>query len=814
MKCFPPFSFFFWAVSGLSQAQFTFIDADLSNTTLAGDPLTLEEPANYVSGVAGSTDNLWSYRFANGFEGGAYFESDSGTPNVDNGESNDRESTPDLITTITLPAAGSYQIVAIFSNNSGRRDIAANIGSSPGAGNVFNRDNSFNADQDAVPLEIEFTSSYTNGRGDTASAANLGTFTTTSANEEVSVFVNGLASTDEIDDERTRFDGLGYEFLGPPAGPLHHDVFIIAGQSNGDGRGLANELTGPLEDFSGVQSNAIIYYSNPGRYGDLSDPNYLAWVPLEPGYSVAPREEGPLPTNSFGHEIAAATILTQHFENVAFIKVTEGGTSLTLTGQDWHPPIPDPDEAGRLYTDLVTVVPAALQALTDRGDTYTLHALYWHQGESDGSRPERYPAEMERFVRSFRTDLGKPNLRFVVGALAPRRGPTFIPIQWQVSRDLRNASFVSSLGLRTTDGTHFDTPSVIEMGLRVGEALAQQGRVLDFSESGFENTALTEEGDFEDFSLFEDATLNQQGDFSTANEIVVINTDDSGDYSGGQAIAESATTGPHSGNLRRVLPLAEARAMKASFFANDSDSTLLLAGWGQDLNDDEVFDEDEAGLGMGLGSDGLFRLRVGANEVLSSNVSYQSNNWYELTATWGEPDPTSGQSVISLFVTNLTTSTILNGGAAVAFTTAEVAPAAWLGTGILMDNGAMDNIGVEGPGFQGWVENRFPSLEGGATEDDDSDGLVNSFEYAYGLNPLVANNVEDSPSPTLNGDEFRLSLPEFPRAEDVLVEVYESTDLLSWDLVDGVEGDGSRDFIFSTTDIPRLFLSTSLEICE
>ena len=443
MKFPPLFSSLFLATSGLSQAQFTFVDADLSNTTLAGEALTLEEPANYVFDEAISTDNLWSSRLANGFEGGAYFESDSGTPNVNNGESNDRESTQDLITTMTLPATGTYHIVAIFSNNSGRRDIAPNIGSSPGTSNLFNRDNSFNADQDADPLEIEFNSSYTNGRGSTASAANLGTITTTADNEEVSVFVNGLASSDAIDDERTRFDGLGYEFLGPPQGPIHHDVFIIAGQSNGDGRGLANELTGPLEDFSGVQSNAIIYYSNPGRYGDLSDPNYLAWVPLEPGYSVAPREEGPLPTNSFGHEIAAATILTQHFENVAFIKVTEGGTSLTLTNQDWHPPIPEPDEAGRLYTDLVTVVPAALQALTDRGDTYTLHALYWHQGESDGSRPERYPAEMERFVRSFRADLGKPNLRFVIGALAPGRGPTFIPIQWQISRDLRNASFVS-----------------------------------------------------------------------------------------------------------------------------------------------------------------------------------------------------------------------------------------------------------------------------------------------------------------------------------------------------------------------------------
>lgn len=783
---------------GSARAEFTYIDATLTNTTLAGAPFSLDPPANY-SESAGSSDNLWSYRALSSFEGGFYFETDSGTPNEGNGESNDRETTPDLITTITLPTAGSYEIVAIFSNNQGLRDIAARIGESPSNADLFNRDNSFNADQSLASPAIDFDSTYTNGRTNTASAAAVGIVTTTSDNEEVSVFINGLASTDEIDDERTRYDGLGYELIvsSPPSEPVHHDVFIIAGQSNGDGRGLASELTGSLSEFSGVQSDAIIYYSNPGRYGDTSDPNYLAWVPLEPGYSVAPGEAGPLPTNSFGHEIGAATVLAEEFENIAFIKVTEGGTSLGQDGEDWHPPVP-PADVGRLYTDLITVVPAALQTLTDRGDTFTVHALYWHQGESDGNRRSSYPTLFNDFVESVREDLDIPNLRIVIGALAPERDPDFLfrDLQWDLSRDIRNASFTSSINLTTTDDTHFDTSSVVEMGLRLGEALARQGRILSFPESGF-GTGI----------------LDRQGDFSAVPEIEVLTTTNSGDYVGGLAIGNSSVAGPHSANLRRVLPLAQARALRASFFVEENDSSLLVAGWEQDPNNDDIFSVDETGLGIGLSSNGLFRIFDGSSEALSTGISYQSNQWYELLATWSAPN-TNGESVVNLFVTNLTTSTNLNGGEAVATLTTEITPTTWLGTGILIDGGFIDDIGVEDAGFNGWVENRFPTLTSGPNGDDDGDGLANAFEYAYGLDPFVFNSRDDSPNLTLSGNDVTLSIPKLPRTEDALVEVLQSTDLSIWEKSIGVDTSSSRDFTFSTETTPRLFFSKSLEIRE
>ena len=92
-------------------AEFTYVDATLDNTTLAGAALTLDSPANY-SLASSSTDNLWALRNVNGFEGGGtVFESDTG-----NSAAGDTEDTEDLITSITIPTAGTYRIVAIFNH--------------------------------------------------------------------------------------------------------------------------------------------------------------------------------------------------------------------------------------------------------------------------------------------------------------------------------------------------------------------------------------------------------------------------------------------------------------------------------------------------------------------------------------------------------------------------------------------------------------------------------------------------------------------------------------------------------------------------
>ncbi|MFT6862861.1 MAG: hypothetical protein ACJAVK_001421 [Akkermansiaceae bacterium] len=62
----------------------------------------------------------------------------------------------------------------------------------------------------ADPLELDFDRSFTNGRLANAAAAYLGTVTTTTANEDVRIFVNGLARTDASDDERTHYGGIAY----------------------------------------------------------------------------------------------------------------------------------------------------------------------------------------------------------------------------------------------------------------------------------------------------------------------------------------------------------------------------------------------------------------------------------------------------------------------------------------------------------------------------------------------------------------------------------------------------------------------------
>ena len=193
---------------------FAYVDATPLNTTLNSDPenfpngVPLEAGVNFINDGTGGTgaDSLWTYRtdaaFAT-FENGAAFESDNRSA------AEDAEMTPDLITTISIPAPGTYDLVVVFTRNS-NRDIAARIGESPTLGDIFSAPYALNTNQAADPLEISFDSSFANGRLNNSGAAYLGTVTTTTVNEDVRVFVNGLARTAAIDDERTQYDGIAY----------------------------------------------------------------------------------------------------------------------------------------------------------------------------------------------------------------------------------------------------------------------------------------------------------------------------------------------------------------------------------------------------------------------------------------------------------------------------------------------------------------------------------------------------------------------------------------------------------------------------
>lgn len=781
-----------------ANASYTYVDATLVNTTFNGAALTLGPPANYVDGVAGNEDDLWSYRTAAGFENGeTYFETDSGKPPTGSVK-NDNETTPDLITTITLPAAGTYQVVALFATNSGR-DIAAKIGSSPDPSDTFTISNAINANQSVPSPAIVFNESYSNGRGTNAGAAYLGTVTTTSANESVAIYINGLATTASLtDDERPQYDGVAWQLVTPSA-PIHHDVFLFAGQSNCDGRGAVSELTGPLASYAVQQPDVLIHYTNPyflTTGGAANDPLYQKWVPLRPGMSCGPGITGALPRNTFGMELAAGPVLSQHYEHPAIIKVTQGGTALGRRGIDWYPAPLGSSDVGPLYTALITSTRQALQEFTAAGDTYTVHALYWHQGESDASRESTYGALLTEFITRVRSDLDLPNLRFLVGELAPAKPQSFRDVQWRVSRNVHNASFVSSINLTTSDAnTHFDTGSIITYGKRLGEMLTESGRVINFEQPAYDT-----------------GTLNRQDDFSTDPNITVQTTSVSGEYPGGQAVGNLVTNADLCGDLRRVLPLNNAREMKADFYPDQADSSLLAGGMASDSNTNDRFDPDEAEIGMGLGSDGLFHLRFGNTLHPSIGFPYQAGHWYRLTVSWTVPDA-GGVRQVSLRVRDLTSAQDINDGAAVISAPLAAAnPARWLGLGICANRGLLDNLGVEAPGFDGWRQNRFPGIQNDPTADDDGDGITNGFEYLLGLDPTIPDPPGTAPSPILEANALSLTQPEIARAEDVLVQVDSSSDLLSWQAIPGLAVPGAIRFAVPIANEPRMFLRSRLVI--
>jgi hypothetical protein len=109
-----------------------------------------------------------------------------------------------------------------------------------------------------------------------------------------------------------------------------------------------------------------------------------------------------------------------------------------------------------------------------------LKAILWHQGESDGNERDapEYAHRLETLVRRFRSDLGSPNVPFLVGELGRFEGRPWNQWREQVDRAHRslpdrlpNVAFVSSAGLTDRgDRTHFSAASARELGRRYAAA--------------------------------------------------------------------------------------------------------------------------------------------------------------------------------------------------------------------------------------------------------------------------------------------------------------------------------------------------------
>jgi hypothetical protein len=103
--------------------------------------------------------------------------------------------------------------------------------------------------------------------------------------------------------------------------------------------------------------------------------------------------------------------------------------------------------------------------------------MMWHQGESDsGLSTAVYKDRLKEFIGAIRTDLGKPDLPFLIGELIQSSYANTRSAQRQAAAETSNASFISSVALRGDSTTiHFDTTGQLDFGRRYAERMLQSG---------------------------------------------------------------------------------------------------------------------------------------------------------------------------------------------------------------------------------------------------------------------------------------------------------------------------------------------------
>ncbi|HEY7117626.1 MAG TPA: sialate O-acetylesterase [Tepidisphaeraceae bacterium] len=240
--------------------------------------------------------------------------------------------------------------------------------------------------------------------------------------------------------------------LAAPAPKEKFHLYLLVGQSNMAGRA-------PVEQQDKTPDPRVFALDQNGQ-----------WVPaVEPLHFDKPKIAGVGPGLAFGKAMAEADANV----TIGLIPCAVGGSPLA----SWQPKAVD-EATGTTPYD--TAIARARLAMKDG----TLEGILWHQGESDSTEKlaPKYGNNLEQTLGRLRDELGNPRACIVVGELGkffrdknPWAERVNTEIRYFGRRFDRTAS-VSADGLVDKgDQTHFDGPSVRELGRRYAAAMLKMG---------------------------------------------------------------------------------------------------------------------------------------------------------------------------------------------------------------------------------------------------------------------------------------------------------------------------------------------------
>lgn len=191
-------------------------------------------------------------------------------------------------------------------------------------------------------------------------------------------------------------------------------VFLLAGQSNMDGRANGNDLTdSDLKRLKEVAPRILFYY------------NHQAVIPLQLTKSSKGVEDKFNFTKVFGPELFFGIKLAEKYPNdkFIFIKRSIGGTSLYGC---WNPnwtyekaSLINEENKPKLYSDLIEYTKGILQSY--KPEDYEIKGMLWVQGEHDsyvdrwGEEPAAtYGQNLKNLIDRVRIDLEAPRMPFLM----------------------------------------------------------------------------------------------------------------------------------------------------------------------------------------------------------------------------------------------------------------------------------------------------------------------------------------------------------------------------------------------------------------